>query len=177
MESTDAQLVERLAAGDLSALGPIHRRYGTPIVSFLMRVEPTITAQDAEDLSQEVFLTFVDTVGRYEEQGQLKSWLFGIAVGKARNWRRKRVLRWLTGKRHGADAAGVSLHQPATDERVAARQRLHRALAQLPGSQREVVTLHLIEGLSAKETAEVLGISENAVSIRVHRARKALEGV
>jgi len=96
-------------------------------------------------------------------------------VGKARNWRRKSWLRWLKGVEHGAEAAGVALGGSRIEERVDARLRIDALMRKLPASQREVLVLHVIEGLSALETAEALGISENAVATRLHRARKVMQ--
>ena len=171
----DARLVDRLCNGDLDALGLLYQRYGKDVRSVLLRVEPTMRREDADDLCQEVFLTLVDTLNRYEEQGKMRSWLFGIAVRKARSWRRGRWTRFVLGRQHGEAAAGVSLQTDRVEERLIARQRVDAALRAMPVSQREVVVLNVVEGLSARETAAVLGISENAVATRLHRARQALE--
>jgi len=172
---TDASLIDRLVAGDRDALGPLYRKYGADVRGLLLRVEPTMTREDADDLGQEVFLTFLDTVGRYEERGKLKSWLYGIAVRKARGWRRRTWLRRTLRRSGGAEAAAVSLAEARTEERVAARRRIEATLSGLPASQREVLVLSAIEGLSAREAAAVLGISENAVATRLFRARKAMD--
>ena len=171
----DAPLVERLSRGDFDALGPLYQRYGADVRSVILRVEPQMVREDADDLCQEVFLTFVDTLGRYTEQGQLRSWLFGIAVRKARSWRRRRWGRRLLGLQHGAAAAGVSLHAVRPTEQIDARHRIQNILESLPAAQREVLVLHVIEGLSARETSDVLGISENAVATRLRRARKTMK--
>ena len=171
----DAKLVDCLCNGDLDALGLLYQRYGKDVRSLLLRVEPSMRREDADDLCQEVFLTLVDTLNRYEEQGKMRSWLFGIAVRKARSWRRRRWTRFVLGRQHGEAAAGVSLQADRVEERVIARQRVDAVLRAMPASQREVVVLNVVEGLSARETAAVLGISENAVATRLHRARQALE--
>jgi len=171
---TDASLIDRLVAGDGDALGPLYRKYGADVRGLLLRVEPTMTREDADDLGQEVFLTFLDTVGRYEEQGRLKSWLYGIAVRKARGWRRRTWLRRTLRRAGGAEAAAVSLAEARTEERVAAKRYIEAALSGLPASQREVLVLTAAEGMSAREAAAVLGISENAVATRLFRARKAM---
>jgi RNA polymerase sigma-70 factor (ECF subfamily) len=171
----DAHYVQRLADGDVDALGPLYERYGGAVRSMLARVEPKLGREGADDLCQEVFLTFVDTVGRYEERGRLRSWLYGIAVRKVQAWRRRGWVRRLLGKQHGSAVSGVALMRDRTEEQIAARQRIDLILKQLPDTQRAVVILRLVEGLSAEETAEVLGISVNAVGTRLHRARRSLE--
>ena len=142
----DARLVARLADGDLDALGTLYQRYGASVRSLLLRVEPTLSQEDAADLCQDTFLALRPSLARYTEQGRLKSWLYGIAIRKA-----------------------------DTEAQIAARQRIDRAMRQLPAAQREVLVLHVVEGLTVKQTAEALGVAENAVSTRLYRARKTLE--
>jgi RNA polymerase sigma factor (sigma-70 family) len=173
-DDSDANAIHRLAQGNLDALGPLYERYGGEVRSLLLRTEPSLGRAGADDLCQEVFLTLVDTVNRYEHQGKLKSWLYGIAVRKARAWRRRRWVRVVLGQRHGTAVSGVAIQSDRLEERVSARQRIETALAILPNTQREVIVLRMIEGLSGEETAQVLGISENAVGTRLHRARATM---
>ncbi len=175
-EDSDANAVACLVQGDLTALGPLYERYGGDVRSLLLRTEPRLGKEGAEDLCQEVFLTFVDTLGRYRHEDKLRSWLYGIAVRKARSWRRRRWVRVVLGQKHGKAVCGVATATDRTEERIEARRRIEAALQQLPDTQREVVVLRIIEGLSGEETARILGISENAVGTRLHRARKLLEG-
>ncbi|MCB9743278.1 MAG: sigma-70 family RNA polymerase sigma factor [Alphaproteobacteria bacterium] len=171
---SDASLVARLREGQLSAIGALHRRYGQDVTSVLLRMAPQLALEDAEDLCQEVFLTFLDTLPRYEEQGRLRSWLYGIAARKARARQRRWWGRLSLRRQHGAAAAGVSLSHSRPEQQASARRQLAQALAELPDSQREVLVLHVIEGLPGAEVARALGISENAVRTRLHRARQTL---
>lgn len=170
----DARLVDRLQLGDPEALGPLYLRYGAAVRSFLARVVPALADEDVDDLCQETFMTFADGVHRYEHMGRLRSWLFGIAVRKARAAVRRRRWRVAVGLQTGDAAAGVALGQPRADDRVDARRRIDRAMRGLPAPQREVLVLTVMEGLSVKEAASVLGIRENAASARLYRARQAL---
>ncbi len=175
VSSSDAALMQRLASGDLDALGPLHQRYGRMVASLALRTEGSLTPEEADDICQEVFLTLASTAPRYREEGRLRSWICGITVRKVRGWRRKTWVRRALHREHGDATAGVSLYRgPSPVEQAAAREQVHQALAILPASQREVLVLHLIEGLSGAEVAHALGVSENAVWIRLHRARKAL---
>ncbi len=172
---SDAALMQRLASGDLDALAPLHQRYGRMVASLALRTESTLGPDDADDVCQEVFLTLASTASRYREEGRLRSWICGITVRKVRSWRRKKWVRRALHREHGDVTAGVSLYRgPSPVEQAAAREQVHLALAALPASQREVVVLHLVEGLSGAEVASALGLTENAVWIRLHRARKTL---
>jgi RNA polymerase sigma-70 factor (ECF subfamily) len=169
VDISDAALMERLATGDVDALGPLHARYSRQVTSLLLRVEPSITHEIADDLTQDVFLTLLETAHRYQEAGRLRAWLFGIAVRKARGWRRRVWFRRSLLARERRPRA-----TPAADARVEARLQTQWAMSQLTSGQREVLTLHVIEGLSGRDAAAALGIAEGAVWVRLHRARKAL---
>jgi len=172
---SDAALMQRLAAGDTSALGPLHRRYARMVTSFLLRIDPDRGLEQAEDLTQEVFVTLLDTADRYQDQQRLKSWLCGIAVRKARTARRNRWTRMRLLTREGRRAPGMAAPTDSgADDRLAARRAIAAALGELPPKQREVIVLHAIEGLSGEEIAAALGIKANAVWVRLHRARKRL---
>ncbi len=175
VDISDAALMKRLADGDSSALGPLHRRYARMVTSLLLRVDPARGLEQAEDLTQEVFVTLLDTADRYEDQQRLKSWLCGIAVRKSRDARRSRWRRASILARESRRAPGMAAPQDAgTDERLAARRAIDDALRSLPESQREVIVLHAMEGMSGEEIAAALGIRPNAVWVRLHRARKRL---
>ena len=117
----DAQLTARLAQGELDALGLLYQRYGAQVRSFLLRVEPTMSREDADDVAQETFLTFQRNIGRYQEQGKLRSFLFGIAIRKNKARRRKSWWRGVLRLQQGEAASGTSLHQDDPEGRVAAR--------------------------------------------------------
>lgn len=164
----------RLASGDISALGPLHGRYARMVTSLLLRLDPARGLAQAEDLTQEVFLTLMDTAGRYREQQRLKAWLCGIAArtsrgAKSRFWRRRGLLA-----REGGTPGMAAPTLGAVDERLDARRKVAQALETLPPSQREVMILHAVEGLTGEEIAAALGMKANAVWVRLSRARATL---
>ena len=171
-QPTDAALMASLAEGQVDALGPLYLRYGRMVKSLMLRLEPGLTLEQCDDLSQEVFLTLLDTAGRYQEQQRLKSWLCGISAKRLLGWRRRRWSRQRLLDRHGEAGAAVALGGAVRpDMQAGARQDLARAMAVLSSDMRATVVLHHIEGLDATEVAETLGISTNTVWTRLHRAR------
>jgi len=172
--TSDAELVMQLRTGDLHALGVLYARYGADVRRLALRLDPQRGEPAADDICQAVFLTFLDTLSRYTETGHLRAWLLGIAskhcrTAKRRWWTRLRLVeRWGAG-------AGVALAQAPVDARLEARQAIEQVLAALPEAQREVLVLHHLEGLGIPEVALALGVSENAVSTRLYRARRAME--
>ncbi len=172
--TTDADLVAQLRTGDLRALGVLYARYGADVRRLALRLDPQRGEPAADDICQTVFLTFLDTLARYTESGHLRAWLLGITSKHCRSTRRRWWTRLRLVERWGA-GAGVALAYAPVDARLEARQTIEQALAALPEAQREVLVLHHLEGLGIPEVALALGVSENAVSTRLYRARRAME--
>lgn len=125
----------------------------------------------AEELTQDALVRACD---RWERVGGLASpvgWTFRVGVNLGNSWLRRRSAERRARQRHGADA---TVHHDAD---VADRVTVARALALLTGRQREVVVLRYFLGLSADETAEVVGSSAGAVRGATHRALVTLRQV
>jgi len=175
---SDAALMQRLAAGDAGALAPLHQRHGRRVTSLLLRMGPEMTLEQAEDLTQEVFLTLMETAPRYVEQDRLRSWIGGIAVRKSRAWHRRRWLRRRLRLERSHELQRTVAPPPGSPvEQLELREEVDRALRSLPLGQREALVLHAVEGLSGDEIASILGVSTSAVWVRLHRARKTLREV
>ena len=131
-QPTDAALMAKLASGHVGALGPLYLRHGRMVKSLMFRLEPGLSVEQCDDLAQDVFLTLLDTAGRYQEQQRLKSWLCGIAAKRLRGWRRRRWTRRGLLARHGQAGAGVALGGAVPpDAQAGARRDLVRAMEAL----------------------------------------------
>lgn len=166
----DAALIRRLAAGDLSALEPLYERHRPMVLALVRQVDLGLGASAADDLAQEVFLALVPAARRFREGANVRSYLAGIAVRKAKehrrvSWFRRQVLERLPFRESEA---------PRHEERTDAAREGERLLALLPGFLREVLVLHVVEGLGAPEIAAALEITESTVWTRLHRARTLL---
>ncbi len=135
----------------------------------------TLTAEEREDLAQEILLQLWRSLPQFEGRASASTWVYRVALNTALGWHRKE------GRRRarqlplsdpedlpvpGLDSA-EQLHQREVVE------RLYAAIRQLPKAEAALVLLYL-EDLSYREIAEVLGISENHVGVKLNRARKAL---
>jgi RNA polymerase sigma-70 factor (ECF subfamily) len=142
--------------------------------------------QEAEDVLQETFLSAFQAIDRFEGRSSLSTWLYRIAYNASLMRLRKR--RQMTAfsldmppdqegesgevvSRHLVDWSMIPDDQLLTAE---ARQEMDRAIAELPETLRSTFVLRDIQGLSGAETAEVLGITVQAVKNRLHRARLRL---
>lgn len=174
--ASDAALMVDLAGGDLKALGELYLRHGETVASFLARVLPFSLQGDVEDLCHDVFLDIKNLSQRYEERGSLRSWLIGVAIRKARNFRRKQKIHSILLRRN---SSGGSTKRPPPDTSGAMTDCLdvQRAMEKMPQGYREVLVLNVVMGFTAEEISTALDIRPGSVWARLHRARKKLMAV
>jgi RNA polymerase sigma factor (sigma-70 family) len=138
---------------------------------------------DAEDLAQDVFVTFLETIERFEGRSEVGTWLFGILYRKAQEHRRSHAreepsdaLDEAFEARFNADGSWREPPIPAdrlvADDETAAALRV--CLAGLPTQYREVFQMRQVDDLSPATVSAVLGCSINHVGVMFHRARVRL---
>ena len=141
------------------------------------------TASDAEDLAQEVFVTFLDTLDRFEGRAEVGAWLFGILHHKAQERRRSRGREELADPIENAfeaefDAGGSWIQPLVPADRLAASREtadaLGQCLTELSDEHRAVFQLRQVEGLTAAEVSGILGCTTTNVGVMFHRARLRL---
>jgi RNA polymerase sigma-70 factor (ECF subfamily) len=128
----------------------------------------------AEDVTEAVFLRALSGLNGFREQGEgeastFRAWLFTIARHTISNERRR-------DRRHPAEPIELALDLRATDDTAATaetRLEAERALAavmELPPERRQAIILRFVDELSAREIGEIMGKSEGAVRVLIHRA-------
>ncbi len=127
----------------------------------------------AEDLAQDVFATAIRRYASFRGDASPRTWLFSITRNVVRNARRRAALRRFVGL-HDDMPESVS-NELAVDEQVVRLQRrraVQRALETLSTKHREAIVLVDLEGLTAREAGELLGVPEGTISSRLHNGRK-----
>ena len=174
----------RVAAGETDAFVELVASHQERLLRLCERLLDDV--EEARDAAQEVFLKAFRKAGEVRPQGQVYTWLYRIAVNhclnKLRRRRLVRFLRWEDPANAGDNADAPTFDPPdrAPDPAAAleARRRwlsTRRAIAKLPAGQRAVLVLARFEGLSYRQIAEVLGITEGAVESRLFRAMRRVE--
>lgn len=172
MERPDADLVAAARGGDRAAVEQLLARYEPNIYRFGLRMCGDEDA--AREVLQETLLAAFRHLPGFRGDAALSTWLYQIARSFCIKERRgQHPTRSLD------DDGAPELVDPAPQPDASAYAReigeaLSRAIAVLPPEQREVLLLRDVEGLSAEQAADVVGIEVGALKSRLHRARTAL---
>lgn len=179
----ELQLVAALQRGCDDAYTTIVRENGRQLLATARRMLGN--EEDARDALQEAFVRAFRSVGAFEGKCRLGTWLHRIVVTsclmklRSRRSRPECSIEDLTPK-FNADGHHVDPPCPWSEEAVRRLQCaeskaiLWNAIETLPAGHREVLVLRDIEQLSTETTSQLLGVTTNAVKIRLHRARQAL---
>ena len=179
----EADFVARLQAGDSGAFETLVREHSMPLLRVARRI--LRSEEDARDALQDAFISAFKSIRSFAAGSRLSTWLHRIVVNAA-------LMRLRAQRRHPEEdieaflprfaedghqlAPSVAWIEPADAmfERGELRATVRAAIDRLPESYRIVLLLRDIEEMTTEETAQALGISANAVKIRLHRARQAL---
>jgi RNA polymerase sigma-70 factor (ECF subfamily) len=182
MPLTDYSLVERCRGNDDAAFSEVVTRYKTKIYNYIYRM--TGSSEDAEDLTQEVFIRMYTSIDSFRGQSSLNTWLFRIAgnlcIDRFRRTKNRISAYSLDepiGKGEQAQTQEVadSTYEPhRLLENVEMAEQIHLALAKLPEKLRATLLLHDIEGMPYEEIAQVVGCPLGTVKSRLFNARMQL---
>ena len=179
MSLNETELIRRVRSGDQEAFAELVSLYRDRIhrlVYGLLR-----DRDEAEDVTQEVFIKAFYRISSYKGQSAFYTWLYRVAVNAATDWRKK----WWKRK-------GLSLSESPTgpegipDERARPErlahgrelgQYLEESLKRLPEKYRTILVLREFEGLSYQEIARVLKLRKGTVESRLFRARERLKSL
>jgi RNA polymerase sigma-70 factor (ECF subfamily) len=177
----DHELVRAVQRGEPGAMDALIRATYAAVYGLCGRLlgDPA----DAADATQEVYVRVVRSVLGFRAEAAFGTWLHRITVNVCATALRRRGDARARGQAAAAtafaapDSPDVLPSEDDTEGRVAERDHARRvaaAMGRLPADARAVVVLRDVQGLSTKEAAEVLGISEGAVKVRLHRAHARL---
>ena len=183
----EASLLAGLRAGDPAAYEQLVRTYSGRLLAVTRRL--LRSEEDAKDALQDAFLSAFRALSTFEQGSLLSTWLHRIVINAA-------LMKLRTRRRKPEDSVEDLLPQYLEDghrkdghlgnptkpwkepdvllERQETRTLVRECIDRLPESYRTVLLLRDIEELDTEEAAQLLGISPNAVKIRLHRARQAL---
>ncbi len=177
--SPDLDLVDRHRYGDATAFEEVYQRFGKMVYNLAYRMAGK--ADEAEDLSQEVFVRIYRHLGRFNGRSALKTWVYRVTLNHCRSklGRRRYPTQPLAEENEGQGAELVDATRSPEEQALAAdaSRRVSAALRHVKPRFREAVVLRDIEGLSYEEIAEVLDVRIGTVRSRIARGRDRLRVV
>ncbi len=182
-ETNDAGLIARILSGEKELFHELIRPYERMVYLTLFSI--VRNEADAEDGAQEAALNAYRHLTSFRGEAKFSTWLTTIAINEGRKRLRKAKTAAEESIEQEAEGhEGDYTPAPLTDwreiplealERKEIREALRGAVAELPDIYRQVFTLRDLEELNVEETAQALGVNENVVKVRLHRARILLQ--
>jgi len=176
----EIKLIERAKKGDRLAISELVNKYSERIYNLALRI--LRNHEDAEDILQETFLTVIEKLDQFDGRSQFFTWVYRIATNASLMKLRKKkvVFQKMDDNDDFQDSIEsrvfVDWTQDASfdiyDQEV--KKKIDGAINNLSDIYRSVFVLRDIEGLSIKETSEILSITQENVKIRLRRARQFL---
>lgn len=182
--ATDVDLLRRAKAGDFAAFQKLIFLLQPRVYGLAFRILQQV--QDAEDATQQTFLALIEHIADFREESSLATWVLRIASNHAlKILRKKRGLKMVSMSEIGSDDSYSDLPHPEfiapwsktadeIAEQAEVQAEIDKALSELDDKYRLVFILRDVEGLSVRETAEAMDLTESTVKVRLLRARLAL---
>jgi RNA polymerase sigma-70 factor (ECF subfamily) len=164
MAQEDTEDARLAAAGDMAAFERLHRRHAGRVQLLARRM---LGADAAPEATQDAFVRAWEHLHQFHGDAEFGTWLHRLAVN---------LFLRMAEQRLRTERRTLELDEdlPSSTREPASAMDVHRALAKLDLSLRQVVVLHDMEGYSHEEIAQLLGITSGGSRMRLHRARTAL---
>ena len=179
MKANDVDLIQRTLDGDQGAFTTLVNKYQKSVHALVWRKIGDFHI--AEEITQDVFLKVYERLSTLKHPEHFPGWLYVIATRHCNTWHRKKQVPTKsldTMPTAELEEICYAQHEIAHSEEAAIEHRrelVKRLLQKLPESERTVVTLYYLAGMTGEEISLFLGVSHNTIRSRLHRARERLE--
>ena len=173
VRTADLELAARCRAGDADAFEELYRQHARRLFNLALRMIGS--ADEAEDVLQEVFLQAHRKLAGFRGESTLGTWLYRLTMNHCLDHLRGRQAKMSRATESLDDEGAMEPMAPAPAVPPAiSRMDLERAIDMLPAGSRAAFLLHDVEGFEHREIAEILGVSEGTSKSQVHKARMKL---
>ena len=171
---TDAYYIEKIQAGETECFSVLLDRYSQSVFSLIIKIAGS--REDAEELTQDVFLKVFRSLTSFQGNSLFSTWLYRIAYNVAISATRKKKYEWTTIEESMIENLSESeinddVEQLEKEEQL---NRLEKALGQLLPDERALVTLFYMQEKQIDEIASITGLSISNVKVKLHRIRKKM---
>jgi len=178
--SEEAALVRRVQARDEIAFREIVERYQTKVFSIIYGI--LRNHNDAEDIAQQVFSKIYFSIQNFDFRSSLLTWIYKITVNECYDYLRKKRVRKLVYESDFTEEDAQRMQNteaatdqaPAIDTQLARKDLVIKLLARLSAEDRSLLMLKEVEGHSVEELAQMTGMNENTIKVKLFRARQKL---
>src|SRR5882762_6830406 len=180
LSTPEGSLVQRAQAGDQTAFREIVERYQSKVFSIIHGI--VRQRNDVEDIAQQVFAKVYFSLRSFDFRSSLVTWIYKITVNECFDYLRKKKVRKLVYEsdlsedevRRVENTEPSVDRQPRADENLARRDYVLKLLAKVSEEERKLLMLKEVEGFSVEELAQMTGMNENTIKVKLFRARQKL---
>src|SRR5258707_2755081 len=177
--SQEGALVRRAQSGDETAFREIVEHYQSKVFSIIHGI--VRQRNDVEDIAQQVFTKVYFSIGNFDFRSSLITWIYKITVNECFDYLRKKKVRKLVyesdlseDEARRVENSEPSVRQVGADVNLARRDFMFQLLAKVSDEERNLLMLKEVEGHSVEELAEMTGMNENTIKVKLFRARQKL---
>lgn len=173
-ESEELQLARAAGRGDRAAFDRLAGEYAPRLHRFIT----LMGVDEPDDVLQETLREAFSSIGRFQGDSKLSSWLIGVALNRVRRWWREhpgKIVAVEPEKLDGPDPRPRDRSVLSGLVRRESAERIALALDRLAPSLREAFLLHHLEGLDFREIGHLTGATEGTARVRAHRAKLILQ--
>ena len=170
----DNETIGRVLSGDVSAYASLVAKHKNLVFSIILKI--VNSREDAEEISQDVFLKAYQSLKTFERKSKFSTWLYRIAYNAAITKTRKKRIEMVAIEEtvitnYTTDEIGRNMNELDENDRVLI---LNKALQRLPEEDNLLITLFYKNENSIEDISDITGLSVSNVKVRLHRIRKKL---
>jgi len=172
----DHYYIDKVKNGEVSAFSYLVEKYRDMVYGLSLKMLKN--REDAEELAQDTFVKAFQSIASYRGSSKFSTWLYRIAYNGAITMLRKRKVElYSLDEQRLTDQDELDINNRLTEiDQEALAGSLKKALATLPEDDQVLVTLFYYEDQRMEDIAQITGLSESNVKVKIHRARKKMYG-
>ena len=167
----DLLYIQKVKAGDFRFFSTIVSKYQNMVFTIVLKIVEN--REDAEDITQEVFIKVFKSIQQFREDSEFSTWLYRIAYNTTLSELRKRKL-FFTSIDDGLISINESFIEENEEETEIKLQYLDKAVKRLPPDEIFLLTLHYMDGQSVENISRISDLTVSNVKVKLHRIRKKL---
>jgi len=168
----DLFYIRKVKAGDFRSFSAIASKYQNMVFSIVLKIVEN--REDAEDITQEIFIKVFKSIQQFREDSEFSTWLYRIAYNTTLSELRKRKLFFTSIEDNYIDINESITDEDEDEETKIKLQHLDKAMKRLPPDEIFLLTLHYMDGQSVENISQISNLTVSNVKVKLYRIRKKL---